>query len=55
MKYHGSNYYARKQDTDKRLFDRARADVNEYMSLLKKRGYSGDRFNTAPPTQPKLL
>jgi hypothetical protein len=55
MKFHGANYYARKQDTDKRLFDKARADVNEYMKMLNKRGYSGERFNIKKPTQGKLI
>lgn len=55
MKFHGSNYYARKQDTDKRMFDKARKEVNDFMLLLKKRGYSGDRFNVAKLEQGRLI
>ncbi len=55
MKFHGANYYARKQETDKRLFDAARKEVNEYMAVLKRRGYSGERFNLPKPIQTKLL
>jgi energy-converting hydrogenase A subunit M len=55
MKKHGSQYYAYKHDVDKRLFEAARKDVNEFLTLLKKRGYSGERFNTPPPVQQTLL
>lgn len=55
MKFHGSAYYARKQDTDKRMFDAARADVNEFMRILKRRGYDGDRFKSVILKQGSLL
>ena len=55
MKFHGANYYARKQEVDKKLFDAARKEVNDFMAMLKRRGYSGERFNLPKPIQTKLL
>lgn len=55
MKTHGANYYARKMDSDKRLFDAAKKDVNEYIHLLNKRGYSGKRFDKKKPEQGRLI
>lgn len=55
MKFHGKNYYARKMNADKILFDASRKEVNEYIAILKRRGYSGERFNKPKPTQAKLL
>lgn len=55
MKYHGANYYARKQDTDKRYFDLAKKDVNNYLLLLKKRGYNGDRFKQMTAKEQSLF
>lgn len=51
MKLHGTAYYARKMKSDERMFTAAKADVNEYIRLLKKRGYSGDRFKGAVKSQ----
>lgn len=55
MKAHGKNYYARKMEADKRMFDAARKEVNDYIAILKRRGYSGERFNKPKPTQAKLI
>ena len=55
MKQHGAAYYARKMQADKILFDAARKDVNTYMTLLKKRGYNGDKFNTPKLKQGTLI
>lgn len=44
MKVHGTAYYARKMESDRKLFDAAKKDVNEFMLVLKKRGYSGKRY-----------
>lgn len=45
MKEHGSAYYARKMQSDERLFKAAKADVNELIRILKKKGYSGKRYD----------
>lgn len=46
MKMHGQNYFARKMNADKMLYDQAKRELNEFLRLLKKRGYTGERFNT---------
>lgn len=55
MKNHGSAYYARKMESDKRLFEAAKADVNEFMRLLRKRGYDGSRYGKVTFKQGELL
>lgn len=44
MKDHGNRFYAGKSDVDKRLFDTAKKEVNDFLLLLKKRGFDGSRF-----------
>lgn len=46
MKLHGQNYFARKMTADKLLYDQAKRELNEYLRVLKKRGYTGERFHT---------
>lgn len=55
MRKHGADYYARKMETDRKLFEAAKKNVNEYLMLLKKRGYSGDRFATVTPAEQQRL
>jgi hypothetical protein len=39
------DYFARKQDTDKRLAIRLEKEVDDLILRYKARGYNGDRFN----------
>lgn len=55
MKTHGTDYYARKMPADEKLFNAAKKEVNDFMLLLKKRGYSGDRFKELEVKQGSLL
>lgn len=48
MKFHGTNYFARKMRADEILYNQAKKELNEYMVILKRRGYSFDRFVTKP-------
>lgn len=55
MKAAGNAYYANKtMDTLKREFDKAKRDVNEFYTLLIKRGYDQNRFDEKKPVQKKL-
>lgn len=53
-KMHGQAYFARKMTADKLLYDQAKKELNEFLRVLKKRGYAGERFNTKV-TQPILF
>lgn len=55
MRTHGQAYYARKMQSDQRSYDAAKKELSEYVRLLKKRGYKGDRFEILPPKQGSLL
>lgn len=46
MRMHGQAYFARKMTSDKLLYDQARKELNTYLKLLEKRGYTGNRFKT---------
>lgn len=55
MKTHGQAFFARKQKTDERLYNDARRDLNEFVIVLRKRGYSGARFDKPQPRQGTLI
>lgn len=55
MKQTGTAHYANKSsDTLKRYFDIARRELNEFYTLLIKRGYDPNRFDVVKPVQKKL-
>lgn len=45
-KVHGQAFFARKMLADKLLYDQAKKEMNEFLRVLKKRGYTGERFHT---------
>lgn len=55
MKEHGKAWYSRKMPADEKLFEDAKKDCNNFISICKKRGYNYDRYKKAKPTQGKLL
>lgn len=55
MKINGQAWFKRKWPTDKRLYDEARKELNGFLRLLEKRGYSGERFNKKELTQKKMF
>lgn len=54
MKLHGQNYFARKMQADERLYAQSKKELNEFLTILKRRGFSGDRFINKP-VQGKIL
>jgi hypothetical protein len=55
MKQTGAQYYANKSmDANKRIFDAAKREVNEFYTLLVKRGYDPSRYDKPKVVQPKL-
>lgn len=48
MKTTGNSYFARKMRADEILYNQAKKDLNEYLIILKRRGYDGSRFIPKP-------
>lgn len=56
MKTAGALYYSNKtMETNRKAFEATRKDMNEFYTLLKKRGYNPDRFDKPVIDQPKLF
>lgn len=56
MKSAGTTYYANKtMETNKRAFDKTRKELNDFYTLLIKRGYDPGRYDGPVATQSKLL
>lgn len=54
MKFHGQAFYARKMNADKNLYENSKTELNEFLQLLKKRGYNYDRFHNTEAKQTEL-
>lgn len=50
MKKHGQAWFARKMPGDEKLYNEAKERLNNFIRVLKKRGYNYDRF-TQPHQQ----
>lgn len=55
MKRYGQAFYARKMKADELAYAEAKKDLIEWMRLLKKRGFNGQRFAQMPRYEQQRL